>query len=61
VQADLEKAYHELLVMLKERYPEYQNLILTGGCALNCTNNAKIIEQKYLIRSTFFLFQEMSP
>jgi carbamoyltransferase len=25
-------------------YPEYENLILVGGCALNCTCNQKIVE-----------------
>lgn len=42
-QYELEKDYFELLISLKNKYPDYQNLILAGGCALNCTNNAKIL------------------
>lgn len=34
------------LKRVKESYPEIENLILVGGCALNCTTNAKIVEKK---------------
>lgn len=47
VQADLEQYYLELLVQLKAQFPDYKNIILTGGCALNCTNNAKILKQHW--------------
>ena len=46
VQKELEKEYDKLLDDLRSQYPQYKNLILTGGCALNCTNNAKILEKK---------------
>lgn len=44
VQKTLEKDYWSILADLKRKYPSYNNLILTGGCALNCTNNAKILK-----------------
>ncbi len=46
VQKALEDDYQKVLKIVKEKFPEYDNLILTGGCALNCTNNAKIYYQK---------------
>lgn len=46
VQKALEDDYAKLLISLKNKYPDYENLILTGGVALNCTNNAKILAQK---------------
>ncbi len=46
VQCELEKDVNNLLVDLRKKYPGFSNLILTGGCALNCTNNAKIKETK---------------
>jgi carbamoyltransferase len=30
----------------KQKFPNIDNLILTGGCALNCTANAKILHSK---------------
>lgn len=42
VQMHLEKNYLEMINNIKMKYPHIENLILTGGCALNCTNNAKI-------------------
>jgi carbamoyltransferase len=51
VQLELEKDYEALLIKLKKQFPDYDNLILAGGCALNCTNNAKI--------STKNLFKEI--
>jgi carbamoyltransferase len=47
VQAKLENEYETLIANLKIKYPKIKNLILTGGCALNCTNNAKILKNKY--------------
>jgi carbamoyltransferase len=46
VQQELEKDYQSLLISLKQKFPTYENIILTGGCALNCTNNARILESK---------------
>ncbi len=45
VQKKLEEDYEKLIVMIKSKFPDYDNLILTGGCALNCTNNARILYQ----------------
>lgn len=45
VQNELETEYAKILTLVKEKHPEYTNLILAGGCALNCTNNAKIYYQ----------------
>lgn len=45
-QEILEENYFEILNMIKCKFPEYENLILVGGCALNCTNNAKILYSK---------------
>lgn len=42
VQMHLEKNYLEMINNIKMKYPHIENLILTGGCALNCRNNAKI-------------------
>ena len=33
-------------IELKKNYPEYDQLILAGGCALNCTANWKLYQQK---------------
>jgi carbamoyltransferase len=46
VQRNLEKDYSILLNDLKQKFPNIDNLILTGGCALNCTNNSKILSSK---------------
>lgn len=45
VQKKLEEEYEQIITTISDQYPEYKNLILTGGCALNCTNNAKIYYQ----------------
>lgn len=42
VQGHFEESLLKLVTELKEKYPEYENLILAGGCALNCTTNMKI-------------------
>lgn len=46
VQNKLEVDYEKIISLILRDYPEYENLILTGGCALNCTNNAKILYSK---------------
>lgn len=43
VQNKLEEDYEKIICKILSLYPQYENLILTGGCALNCTNNAKIL------------------
>lgn len=45
VQKELESEYAKIINLVKQKHPEYENLILAGGCALNCTNNAKIFYQ----------------
>lgn len=42
VQGYFEEDYISYIKMLKEAYPEYTNLIIAGGCALNCTSNMKL-------------------
>jgi len=44
VQGYFEKWLLELAADLKRRFPEEENLILTGGCALNCAANMKLAE-----------------
>lgn len=46
VQLYLENNYEQLLKEIKQDHLDIKNLILTGGCALNCTNNAKIYYSK---------------
>lgn len=45
VQAHFEKEMIELCHQLKKDHPEFDNLILIGGCALNCLLNSKILDQ----------------
>ncbi|HUP56699.1 MAG TPA: carbamoyltransferase C-terminal domain-containing protein [Bdellovibrionota bacterium] len=42
-QQDFEAGYFELLREIRSAYPGYDRLILTGGCALNCTANGKLL------------------
>lgn len=44
VQQDFELQFFELLKSMRAKHPEFENIILTGGCALNCTFNAKLLE-----------------
>jgi len=46
VQEEFEQDFQSLIAQLQKDFPDYKNLILAGGCALNCTNNAKIYYQK---------------
>ncbi len=46
VQNHFEESVLRLVKKLRSEFPEYGNLILTGGCALNCTTNMKIFDQK---------------
>jgi carbamoyltransferase len=42
VQEEFESDYLGLLKWVRESYPDYARVILTGGCALNCTANGKL-------------------
>lgn len=42
VQNYFEEDYIGYIKKLKQTYPEYSNLIIAGGCALNCTSNMKL-------------------
>ena len=42
VQSYFEEDYIGYIKKLKQTYPEYTNLIIAGGCALNCTSNMKL-------------------
>lgn len=50
-QDEFEAVMFERIEKIKKRYPDLKNLILTGGCALNCTFNGKLRERG--------LFEEM--
>jgi carbamoyltransferase len=43
VQLTFECYVLELVTELKKQYPKINNLIMTGGTALNCTNNYKLL------------------
>jgi carbamoyltransferase len=45
VQADFERELWSLLEFVREKFPDFDNCILTGGCALNCTFNAKLLKR----------------
>lgn len=45
VQYKYEQYLYSLVLGLKKKYPKINNLILTGGTALNCTNNYKLLEK----------------
>ena len=46
VQTHFEESVLGLVKKLSTDFPGYRNLILTGGCALNCTTNMKIHNTK---------------
>lgn len=45
VQKNFEDSVIDLLKNLRGRYPQYSNLILTGGCALNCVTNMRVVRE----------------
>lgn len=47
VQAHFEKVFLELVTDLKKKYPGFDNLILAGGCALNCLTNSRLLSEKH--------------
>jgi carbamoyltransferase len=46
IQAAFEEAQMHMLKWAKELYPEINNLVLSGGCALNVSANGKILNSK---------------
>lgn len=44
MQNHFEASLFKYLRGLKKKFPDQENLILTGGCALNCVANMKIVE-----------------
>ena len=52
IQKHFEETFLGLLQNLKKKFPEFENLILAGGCALNCLTNSRIV-QKQLFRNVF--------
>ncbi len=46
VQYFLEQYVEKILTTIKKQHPNVNNLILVGGCAMNCTNNNKIFQKK---------------
>lgn len=47
VQAHFEKVFLELVSKLKLKHPGFENLILVGGCALNCLTNSRLMNEGY--------------
>jgi carbamoyltransferase len=47
VQQEFEENLFQILDRAKILFPEIDQIILGGGCALNCTANAKILSKKY--------------
>ncbi|HAR43983.1 MAG TPA: hypothetical protein DCS07_15335 [Bdellovibrionales bacterium] len=47
IQNHYEESLQQIASQLRDRYPEYRQLIFTGGSALNCTNNMKMLEAGY--------------
>lgn len=46
VQHNFEHFLFSYLRSVKDRYPNKDQLILTGGCAMNCTFNGKLVKEK---------------
>ncbi len=47
VQENFEHFLFSYINEIKQRYPSTENLILTGGCAMNCTFNGKLIAKRF--------------
>jgi carbamoyltransferase len=43
VQQDFERDLMNRIKLMRQRFPDYEDLILVGGCALNCTFNWKLL------------------
>ncbi|MFP5490946.1 MAG: carbamoyltransferase C-terminal domain-containing protein [Bacteriovoracia bacterium] len=46
VQENFEHFLFSYIEEIKTKFPEIENLILTGGCAMNCTFNGKLVAKK---------------
>ena len=46
IQNDYESELEGLLISLKKEFPAISNLSISGGCALNCLANGKMIQKK---------------
>jgi carbamoyltransferase len=46
IQKAFEDELFKIIEIIKNQYVDYTNLIITGGCALNCTFNAKLYYRK---------------
>lgn len=46
VQSEFEKYVENLFRTLKAQFPHLDKLLFTGGCALNCTTNWKMVSKK---------------
>tara|TARA_R110000868_G_scaffold129349_6_gene338045 strand:+ start:4107 stop:5837 length:1731 start_codon:yes stop_codon:yes gene_type:complete len=44
LQTYFENYVLEIVKNVQKKYPDYKNLLLTGGCALNCLTNTKIVD-----------------
>ena len=44
VQLSFEEEYLQTLEKIRTLFPGYDKIIITGGCALNCTANAKLLK-----------------
>jgi carbamoyltransferase len=42
IQYHYEKSMMAIVTQLKEKYPDYENICIVGGCALNCVFNYKL-------------------
>lgn len=47
VQEYFENTFLKFCSELKVKYPGFDNLIMAGGCALNCLTNSRLIKDKY--------------
>lgn len=52
VQNHFEKSLMKIANDLHQKYPDYENLILMGGCALNCTTNM-LLHRSGLFKSIY--------
>lgn len=54
IAASVQKHFEDILLSLiadiKRRHPGYSNLVLTGGCALNCAANIRIVRSRLFQR-----------
>ncbi len=46
IQSYFEEIYISRIRNIKNKYPHVKNIIIAGGCALNCVSNMKIVKEK---------------